>query len=880
MHALVRRGGGIGLFTGCAAGDTGAALRARGRVIERHRRAAGRRAPTPERRPARGPVGAPDGARRVRDAARRRVWQESLVAALVALGHTEQTARQAVARSTRDGWLSGERVGRRTRMTVTPETAQMLEQGRERIFGFGRERRVGPPLARRRPAHPRGAPARPPSRAHAPRPGRHGLARRRASGSRRTPIASRSSPRRCEAAGATDEAISFRADMGSLGRPRTSSAAWDLERARRRVRRVPRPLRAAPAARRRGGVPRADRARPRAGGGSRSSTPTCRPSSCRAAGRGGGPTSSSTAATPRGTPRRRRTSRARGASDEAREPVEDRRRDALDVAGSRSISVSSASDAEGARARSGRDERRRATARRVSSRSRAAAVERAVLAPRDSASPPGRDGAGQHAGSAATASRSCAADPKQRRRAAAGEERLVEVAVRGLEVERRLRAVPRAPRSSSSQASLERCAPGIVCPLEREPQHAWARAGSASRRRRPSPPPRPPRRARPRCGRGADQALARERPHGLAKRRRADVPLPRRAPRRGSARPGAARPETIVERRPRSAHSVREAAARSANLLSQLKICRFWNSTGGPNEQHRRQEREHRRGRLRRVLRRARRARPPGALEPAAQDHAGRPDPEPRSRGSGSGTRSSRSPSAPARSSRSSAAATAACSRSRTRASNGLPFTSTTLWGAIQYLGPGETAPAHRHTPSAIRFVMTGSGVYTTVDGDACEMEPGDLILTPNWKWHDHNNYGDEPMVWFDGLDLPLMVDARVDLLREPPRPAAAGARPRPLRAAPQRRPGSRRRARSATRSTRRCFATRGPTPSASSRSCTRARGGHEATVEYLNPATGGPAIRTFASEMTRLFPGARTPTRRARPAARSTSSSRAPAAR
>src|SRR4051794_18007471 len=67
------------------------------------------------------------------------VWQESLVAALAALGHTEQTARQAVARSTRDGWLTGEREGRRTRMTVTPGTAQMLEQGRERIFGFGRE---------------------------------------------------------------------------------------------------------------------------------------------------------------------------------------------------------------------------------------------------------------------------------------------------------------------------------------------------------------------------------------------------------------------------------------------------------------------------------------------------------------------------------------------------------------------------------------------------------------------------------------------------------------------------------------------------------------------------------------------------------------------
>ena len=60
----------------------------------------------------------------------------------------------------------------------------------------------------------------------------------------------------------------------------------------------------------------------------------------------------------------------------------------------------------------------------------------------------------------------------------------------------------------------------------------------------------------------------------------------------------------------------------------------------------------------------------------------------------------------------------------------GLPFTSTTLWGAVQYLGPRESAPAHRHSPSAIRFVMTGSGVYTTVNGDAVHMEPGDLILT------------------------------------------------------------------------------------------------------------------------------------------------------
>jgi gentisate 1,2-dioxygenase len=86
----------------------------------------------------------------------------------------------------------------------------------------------------------------------------------------------------------------------------------------------------------------------------------------------------------------------------------------------------------------------------------------------------------------------------------------------------------------------------------------------------------------------------------------------------------------------------------------------------------------------------------------------------------------------------------------------GLPFTTPTLWGAIQYLGAGETAPAHRHSPGAIRFVMSGTGATTTVDGDVCTMEAGDLVLTPAWTWHDHNSESDEPVVWFDGLDLPL----------------------------------------------------------------------------------------------------------------------------
>ena len=83
--------------------------------------------------------------------------------------------------------------------------------------------------------------------------------------------------------------------------------------------------------------------------------------------------------------------------------------------------------------------------------------------------------------------------------------------------------------------------------------------------------------------------------------------------------------------------------------------------------------------------------------------------------------------------------------------------TTHTISAALQLLLPGENAPAHRHTPTAIRWVLQGQGAYTTVEGDKCYMEPGDLVLTPSWTWHDHNNEGNEPMIWMDGLDTPLV---------------------------------------------------------------------------------------------------------------------------
>lgn len=80
-----------------------------------------------------------------------------------------------------------------------------------------------------------------------------------------------------------------------------------------------------------------------------------------------------------------------------------------------------------------------------------------------------------------------------------------------------------------------------------------------------------------------------------------------------------------------------------------------------------------------------------------------------------------------------------------------------TLYAGLQLLLPGEIAPAHRHTQSALRFVLEGEGAHTTVNGERVYMRPGDLILTPSWKWHDHGNETDSPIVWLDGLDIPLI---------------------------------------------------------------------------------------------------------------------------
>lgn len=156
------------------------------------------------------------------------VWQETLVEALVALGYSEHAARQAIARSTRDGWLMGQRRGRRTRTTLSDHAVQLLRPGAERIYSFAEPWQWDGRwlvLILRVPEHRREV--------------RHQLRSRLAwaglgslgGGVWLTPHVDREA----ELSAAIDdepaaEATSFLASLGQLGSPATVvTAAWDLD---------------------------------------------------------------------------------------------------------------------------------------------------------------------------------------------------------------------------------------------------------------------------------------------------------------------------------------------------------------------------------------------------------------------------------------------------------------------------------------------------------------------------------------------------------------------------------------------------------------------------------------------------------------------------
>lgn len=202
----------------------------------------------------------------------------------------------------------------------------------------------------------------------------------------------------------------------------------------------------------------------------------------------------------------------------------------------------------------------------------------------------------------------------------------------------------------------------------------------------------------------------------------------------------------------------------------------------------------------------------------------------------------------------------------------GRPYISPTLWAAIQYLGPHETAPEHRHSQNAFRFVVEGEGVWTVVNGDPVRMSRGDFLLTPGWNFHGHHNTTDKPMAWIDGLDIPFSYQNDVgffefglDKVSDYSTPAVS--RGERLWCHPGVRPLS---GLENTISSPIGAYRWEHTDRALTEQLLLEAEGHPVTVEpghaairYVNPTTGGDVMPTIRAEFHRLRAGAVTPTRR-----------------
>jgi gentisate 1,2-dioxygenase len=84
-------------------------------------------------------------------------------------------------------------------------------------------------------------------------------------------------------------------------------------------------------------------------------------------------------------------------------------------------------------------------------------------------------------------------------------------------------------------------------------------------------------------------------------------------------------------------------------------------------------------------------------------------------------------------------------------------FANRSIYVSYQLLNPGEKVPSHRHTPAQMRFIIQGTGAYTTSDGERMFMEAGDLLVQPNWSWHGTTNIGAGPIYWLDVQDRNLV---------------------------------------------------------------------------------------------------------------------------
>lgn len=75
----------------------------------------------------------------------------------------------------------------------------------------------------------------------------------------------------------------------------------------------------------------------------------------------------------------------------------------------------------------------------------------------------------------------------------------------------------------------------------------------------------------------------------------------------------------------------------------------------------------------------------------------------------------------------------------------------------MQMLRPGERTKRHRHTSSAMYFVVRGEGT-TTVGETVLEWEKHDSFVIPNWAWHEHANRSkSDEAILFSVNDIPVL---------------------------------------------------------------------------------------------------------------------------
>lgn len=182
------------------------------------------------------------------------------------------------------------------------------------------------------------------------------------------------------------------------------------------------------------------------------------------------------------------------------------------------------------------------------------------------------------------------------------------------------------------------------------------------------------------------------------------------------------------------------------------------------------------------------------------------------------------------------------------------------IYAGLQVMHPGEAASAHRHSASAVRFIMEGKGAYTIVDGHKMTLGANDFVLTPNGTWHEHAVAAEgTPCIWQDGLDIPLVNALEANFYQVHPDLQQAVAYPVDDMTKTWGNPGLTPAAQPWPHRYSPMFKYEwAPTYEALQKlaSCSDGSPYDGILMEYVNPVTNGPVMQTMGASMQLLRPG------------------------